>query len=96
MINGLSEKLKNQRQLLKLSQKEVANAIGVSPAVVSNYENGDRSPSIETLIALARLYKCSTDYLLGINSENNLNCADISMLSNEQKLLLQSFLDSLK
>lgn len=96
MVNGLGEKLKNQRQLLKLSQKEVANAIGVSPAVVSNYENGERSPSIETLMALAGLYKCSTDYLLGISSENNLNYVDISMLSNEQKLLLQSFLDSLK
>ena len=96
MINGLGEKLKTQRQLLKLSQREVANVIGVSPAVVSNYENGDRSPSIETLMSLASLYKCSTDYLLGISSSNNLNYADISMLSNEQKLLLQSFLDSLK
>ena len=96
MVNGLGERLKNQRQLLKLSQREVANTIGVSPAVVSNYENGDRSPSIETLMALAGLYKCSADYLLGISSENNLNYVDISMLSNEQKLLLQSFLDSLK
>ena len=96
MVNGLGQRLKSQRQLLKLSQKEVANAIGVSPAVVSNYENGDRSPSIETLMSLASLYKCSTDYLLGISSENNSNYVEISMLSNKQKLLLQSFLDSLK
>lgn len=96
MINGLSERLKSQRQLLRLSQKEVANAIGVSPAIISNYENGERTPSIEILMSLAGLYRCSTDYLLGIITENNLNHIDISMLSSEQKLLLQSFLNSLK
>ena len=53
MVNGLGFRLQEQRQLLKLSQKEVAKVIGVSPSVVSNYENGERTPSVEILMALA-------------------------------------------
>ena len=66
MINGLGERLQKQRQILKLSQKEVAVAIGVSSSVISNYESSERVPSVENLMSLANLYKCSVDYLLGI------------------------------
>lgn len=94
MVNGLGERLKKQRQSLNLSQKEVAAVIGVSASVISNYESGERTPSVEILILLARLYHCSTDYLLGF--EKNDNCLNVSMLNNEQKKLLQNFLLSIK
>ena len=94
MVNGLGERLQKQRQLLNLSQKEVATTIGVSPSVISNYESSERTPSVEILISLARLYHCSTDYLLGF--EKNDNCLNVSMLNNEQKKLLQHFLSSIK
>ena len=41
------------------------------------------------------LYHCSTDYLLGFQSNNNDNILDVSMLSIEQKILLQQFLASI-
>ena len=63
MINGLGERLQEQRTTHKLSQREVALALNVSPTVISNYEKGERTPSLEMLIALARFYHCSTDYL---------------------------------
>ena len=46
MVRGLGEKLQSQRMLHKLSQKEVASVLGVSPAVISNYDNGERTPSV--------------------------------------------------
>ena len=70
MVNGLGERLQKSRTVLKLSQKEVANSLNVSPAVISNYEKGERTPSVEMLMALARLYHCSTDYLLGFEKDN--------------------------
>lgn len=94
MINGLGERLQEQRNILNLSQKEVASMIGVSASVISNYESGERTPSLEILMALAALFHCSSDYLLGLNSINTLPL-DISMLSNEQTVLLQHFLYSL-
>ena len=66
MINGLSEKLKTLRKQYKLSQKEVAKALDVSPSIISGYETGERAPSLENLVSLSYLYRCSTDYLLGL------------------------------
>ena len=94
MINGLAERLQKQRMLLKLSQKEVAVAIGVSPSVISNYESGSREPSLEVLKAIAKFYHCSTDYLLGLEKADSVSI-DSDRLNDEQKHLLQLFIDSL-
>ena len=94
MVNGLGERLQKSRTILKLSQEEVASSLNVSPAVISNYEKGERTPSVEMLMALARLYHCSTDYLLGFEKDNP-KSIDVSMLSDKQTALLQNFIDSL-
>jgi transcriptional regulator with XRE-family HTH domain len=96
MIYGLGERLQQQRQLKNLSQKQVAEAINVSPSVVSNYENGERTPSLESLVSLARLFQCSTDYLLGFEKIEISQSINASMLDDKQLLLLQHFLDALK
>ena len=64
MIQGLGERLQELRTSQNFSQKEVARILDVSYSVISNYESGERTPSLEKLVALARLYHCSTDYLL--------------------------------
>ena len=69
MINGLGQRLQQQRILRNLSQKQVASSIAVSASVISNYESGERTPSIENLISLAHLYHCSADYLLGLTDD---------------------------
>ena len=94
MIYGLGDKLKALRQQFNLSQKEVASIIDTSPSIISNYESGERTPSVENLIALARLYQCSTDYLLGFQSNDTDATLNVSMLTFEQKVLLQQFLAS--
>lgn len=94
MVRGLGERLQNQRVLLNISQKEAAIAIGASASIISNYESGERTPSLENLIALARLYHCSTDYLLGFDCDDHTSL-DTSMLNSSQKQLLQRFLQSI-
>ncbi len=79
-----------------LSQKEVAASVGVSASIISNYESSERTPSVEILMALTRLYHCSTDYLLGFDKEEKDRTLDVSMLSQEQKKLLQHFLLSIR
>lgn len=96
MINGLSQRLQEQRMLKNLSQKQVASAIGVSASVISNYESGERTPSLEILMSLARLYHCSTDCLLGIDKSGSAKLLDVSALNDKQYKLLQSFLLSLQ
>ena len=93
MIHGLGERLHNLRRARNLSQKEVSNALGISSSVLSNYESGERTPSIENLVALSSFYRCSTDYLLGIDRSTTLN---VSNLSETQIQLLQAFLSTIK
>ena len=96
MIYGLAERLQELRLSKRLSQKEVAHLVGLSAAVISNYESGERTPSVEILVALARLYHCSTDYLLGFDKNDMDRNINVSMLNDEQKDLLERFLLSLK
>lgn len=95
MVNGLGERLQKQRNMHKLSQKDVANTLHVSPSVISNYESGERTPSVEILMALANLYHCSVDYLLGFEQTPVNTMLDVSMLNTEQRILLQHFLLSI-
>ena len=94
MVQGLGERLQQKRSSMKLSQKEDANAVGVNPSVISNYENGERTPSVEVLMSLASLYHCSVDYLLGIEKSSRVSI-DVSMLNDEQRSRLQYFLSSI-
>ena len=94
MVNGLGKRLEQARANLHLSQKEVAAAIGASASVISNYESGERTPSVENLMALASLYRCSADYLLGLEKPSAAY-VDASMLDERQSALLQGFLRGL-
>ena len=68
MINGLPEKLRELRTKNGISQRAVARKLDVSPSIISSYETGERTPSVENLLQLSYLYRCSTDYLLGRES----------------------------
>ena len=47
-----------------LSQAQLALRLGISPSAMGMYEQGRREPSMETLVAMAKVFRVSTDYLL--------------------------------
>lgn len=49
-----------------LTQKEIAQAIGVSPQTVSRYMHDDIFPALDTLAKLCQLLDIAADYILGI------------------------------
>ena len=57
--------LKKLREDASISQKAVADAIGVSQQSVNKYENHNIEPDIETLIRIADFFETSVDYLIG-------------------------------
>ncbi len=59
------EKLKLLRWEHGVSQREVAEAGGVSQQSINKYENHAVEPDIATLIALADYFHTSVDYLIG-------------------------------
>ena len=62
---SIADRLILLRKKYNLSQTDVANQIGVTPALISAYEKLERKPSIDKLIALADIFHVSTDYILG-------------------------------
>ncbi len=86
-------RLKSLRNQTGLTQKQLAERLGVTKSVVSYYELQERYPSPEVLIKLAQIFHVSTDYLLGIESSQVL---DISDLDEDDKLLLQHTVNVLR
>lgn len=87
--------LKELRTLKQVTQKEVAEAVGVSERVYGYYEMGERFPKDpDVLKKLADYFDVSLDYLLGrIDKDIPLpdrQYAEIEkILSNTEKFLLQ-------
>ncbi|MEE1389255.1 MAG: XRE family transcriptional regulator [Clostridia bacterium] len=58
-------RLKSLRLENNKLQSDIGKILGVSDRAVSNYENGKRDMSPETIIKLANYFNVSTDYFLG-------------------------------
>lgn len=64
-LEKLPEILLKLRTDKKVSQREVAEAVGITSSVLSNYEKGQKSPSLEIAYALADYYDVTLDELCG-------------------------------
>lgn len=84
MVRDLAEKLKTLRLQNGYSQKHVASTLDISVSILSGYETGEKTPSVEKLLKLAALYQVSTDYLLGVVKTENPKTLDASHLTDEQ------------
>lgn len=89
----LGEKIKALRTAKKMSQKELAERIGIAKSVISFYESGDRSPSYDVLIKIARIFNVTTDYLLDVERERVLNVSD---LTEEDIAVVSTVVEALK
>ena len=59
------KRLRDLREDRDLNQTQVAKMLGMSPTGCSKYETGENDIPTSILIALARFYDTSIDYLLG-------------------------------
>ena len=57
------EKLRKLREERKLTQQEVADAIGVTAMAICQYETGERTPRDTVKIALAKFYSMTVEAL---------------------------------
>ena len=59
------ERLKTNRKNNKLSQKTIAEKLGISVRSYQDYEYGKFEPNIEKLILLADIFNITLDELVG-------------------------------
>ena len=69
MAKTYKERIRELREDKDLSQTQIAQLLNTSQTVYSRYERGERKIPIDHLITLAKFYKTSTDYILGITNE---------------------------
>ncbi len=69
MINNL-KKLRKEKGLTQIA---LQMQTGIEQALLSKFENGDRTPPTETLITLADFYGVSIDYILCRTENPNIN-----------------------
>ena len=65
----IGERIKYLREAKGLTQKDVANKLGLESAAVSKYELNLREPNIEALKKLSEIFEVSTDFLLGLTPD---------------------------
>ena len=81
-MNSFGQRLKALRKEAGVSQSFVADHIGVSTQSVSNWECDNTMPDISQIVPLAALLSVSTDYLLGVGTNEY---ADKGELENKVK-----------
>lgn len=91
--NILAERLHLLRTQANISQTILAESIGVSYHAISKIENKQRSASIEVILAIAKYFNVSVDYLIGridkpdFEKESN----DLTADNEKEKELLINF-----
>lgn len=86
-------RLKTLRKKRGLSQKAVADRLGVDRAAISAYERNIATPRIDVLENLALLYRTSVDYILGMEHRAALYIDD---LSESQQETVRSIVETLR
>lgn len=70
MINlKYPERIRELRQDNDLSQREIAEMLGIAQTTYSQYELYKRPMPIEYLVALCKYYHVSADYMLGLTNK---------------------------
>lgn len=58
----LGQKIKYRRQDLGLCQLELSERVGISRSQICKIETNKSKPSVEVLIAISKVLKCSVNY----------------------------------
>lgn len=87
MIFIISEKIKYLREQSGFSQAELAKKLSISRAAVNAWEMGLNVPSTKYVVELAKIFRVSTDYLLDVSSNLQLNVNELS--DEEREIILK-------
>ena len=83
MPHIFSKRLTQLRLKNNLSQKELAVTLKVTPATISNYENGIYLPPLSKACILAKELHTSLDYLCGLTDQPYLDTPQIYQVAEE-------------
>lgn len=65
----ISQRIKELRAEMDISQKELSTQLFVSPQAISKWERDEATPNPEAIAKMAEIFGVSADYLLGRTDE---------------------------
>lgn len=65
-ISAFSERLKDLRIDAGMTSDQLAKKIGVTKSTISFWENGVNESKASYIVAIAKVFSVSSDYLLGL------------------------------
>ncbi|MCI8416126.1 MAG: helix-turn-helix transcriptional regulator [Lachnospiraceae bacterium] len=96
-MESIAKRLIALREKYNFSQTDIARQIGVTPALISAYENQERKPSLDKLVALADIFHVSTDYILGRTAKIDPSVfLDMEGLSDKQIKIIRDLISEFK
>ena len=81
----VGNKIKEYRELNKMTQKDIAEILGVEPATICKYEAGIIEPSIESLKRLAETFNVTVDELIKDEEKFDISKINVLEVLREQK-----------
>ncbi len=72
-LNIFSERLKELRMELGMSQRQMAELVGCTAATLSAYEKGTKNPSLEIARNIAKKCNVSLDWLCGLSESKRVS-----------------------
>ncbi len=74
----IANKIKILREQFGLTQAELSRKLSLTRSCINSWEMGLSVPSTQYIVELAKLFKVSTDYLLGMESGATINVDNLS------------------
>lgn len=89
---NIGSQIRYLRKSNNLTQKELSNQLGLTPKMISFYENSERIPPIDIVVKLAEIFNVSSDYLLGLSLNPATNeIAQFEFLSSDEEKLINTY-----
>lgn len=84
---NLGEKIRNAREDMDLSQRDMAKMIPMNQSNYSKIERDLQEPSIEQLRRICQILRLDPGYLLGLDSFESVSVSDIKLLNDIKRFI---------
>lgn len=89
----IGDQIRTLRTANNMTQKELAQKVGLTPKMISFYENAERTPPIDIVTKLVSIFNTTSDYLLGLSPIPSFTQEPIhgEQLSEDESKLLNTY-----
>jgi len=87
----IGTRIANLRESMGISQAELARKLGISRTSVNSWESGLAAPTAQYIVAMAKLFRSSADYILELDKKESV---DLTGYSKEEIKLIHDILRS--